>query len=322
MEIKDLIETEQESSPSKVEQFVPKAENVEEPISITEPVKQPTGQVLEKITDDFLVQQLLNEYTPDVTKQVPIITQGISVETKTLVLSDLYSIAQSDNGRIKALSMCYDHLTPASKTIFSNDINIFFKTLSIYDIDLFYAAHAEAFGEEEFIFNCENEKCEKEVEFKAKLRDLRTTSDMLTARLDDIKNGKEVEFLELNTDRVIKINDDISFRVGICSLEKYKSLVEKKNKLPENIYKTLLQLDAIVFTKKNSELVYEPKFLPTFMHILDRLVLPESYKEQESKIFKELDIVFEAKIKCPHCGHVSHKYKTDLLGDLVKKVIA
>ena len=313
MEIKNIEEKEE------VKQFVPNS-NLEETKTEEEPSK-PVGQVLEKITDDFLVQQLLNEYTPDVTKRVPIITQGIAVETKSLLLSDLYSIAQSDNGRIKALSMCYDHLTPASKAIFNDDVNIFFKTLSIYDIDLFYAAHAEAFGEEEFVFNCENEKCEKEVEFKSKLRDLRTTSDMLTKRLEDIKDGKDVEFLELEGDRIIKINVDISFRVGICSLEKYKVLVEKKN-LPTNIYQTLLQLESIIFTKKNSELVYEPKFLPSFIQILDRIKLPSDYKAKEAEIFNKLDISFEAKIKCPHCGHISHKYKTDLLGDLVKKAIA
>lgn len=314
MEIKNLEEKDE------VKQFVPTSNAIEQEVIEATPSK-PVGQVLEKITDDFLVQQLLNEYTPDVTKRVPIITQGIAVETKSLLLSDLYSIAQSDNGRIKALGMCYDHLTPASKAIFNDDVNIFFKTLSIYDIDLFYAAHAEAFGEEEFVFNCENEKCEKEVEFKAKLRDLRTISDMLTKRLEDIKDGKDVEFLELEGDRIIKINDDISFRVGICSLEKYKILVEKKN-LPTNIYQTLLQLESIIFTKKNSELVYEPKFLPSFIQILDRIKLPSDYKAKEAEIFNKLDISFEAKIKCPHCGHISHKYKTDLLGDLVKKAIA
>lgn len=314
---------------SKIEQFVMPNQQVEKEVE-TSIESQPTQEVevkqetnsssLMQLTDAFEIHKLINEYTPNVTKRIPVVVQGIPVESETLLLSDLYSIAQSDNGRIKAITMLYDKLTKTSKAVFNNDINIFLKCLSIYDVDLFYATHSESFGDEEFVFKCDNSDCEKEVEFKSKMRDLRVTSDSLEQRISDIKDGKEVPMYELK-DNLIKINDDISFRVGICSLDKYKTLLERKN-LSAVIYKTLLQLEAIVFTKVNKELLYDPKHMQEIVQFLEKCPLPKDYREKESKIFDDLNISFEAKIKCPHCGHINHKYKNDLLGDLVKKAMA
>lgn len=282
--------------------------------------KEVVKNQLQILDDQFDIMSVINEYVPNVTKKMPSIIQGICLESEMLNLSDLDIIGNSDNGRIKAATLMYKKLTNASKAIFDNKLEKFLEFMTIYDADLFYAVHAESFGDEEFTFVCSGDNCEEKVEFKSKLSDLRKSTDAFKERFDKIKAGTPVEFFEL-TNNIIKINDKISFKLGLCSLSKIAKL-RSMEELPDIIFRTLVTLDSIIFTEANKELPYKDSYVLDFVKVLEKLILPSDYYSKAKEIFKDVDVSYEVKVLCPNCGHVNKRQKNDILGDLVKKALA
>ena len=76
-------------------------------------------------------------------------------------------------------------------------------------------------------------------------------------------------------------------------------------------------------TSRDFYMMYYKAFDGKWVLTYGKKELPRSSGGAGNAVAVKLDSVRTGpQYKCPHCGHISHKYKTDLLGDLVKKAIA
>ena len=266
--------------------------------------------------DAFDISKLISSYTPEKTITMPLVVQGIKLETEVYKMSELYDIATSENGRIKVISLIFDKLTSASKKIFDNKFENFLEAVSVYDLDYFYSVQIESWEDGVYEFECNNKECKHTIEFNKPLKELKNTSNFMKERLSKISKGETIDMFQLPEESQIKINENISFGLGVPSLEKFVLLNESSN-VSEITYERLLHLDSIIFVKENSVLPFKPSYLNYFIDFLEKTRLPSDYTKQQNAFFEDLDVHYEGKVKCPHCGYINDVVKTDLLKELI-----
>ncbi len=275
------------------------------------------------LTDALQIFEALNSVKTNKTLKIPLISQGIELTSEAMTLSDIHNIVNSDKYRVRIYEKCFEKLSKESKAIFDNKIKVFKESVSYYDMDLFLSRHIDSWGEEDFENICSNDNCEENIKYSKPLGEMLVIGDLLTKRLDDIRQGIAKGVFKPESP-VFILNDNIKLIFSLPSIERFELVSDMD--MPEILIPAILHIESLIIKAPNGDddTLFEIKLnkdtVKEIITVLDSNKVGR-LNEAIGETFNYLDIKYEVNVACPACGTINKFIRVDLIDVFINKVL-